>query len=52
VLGALDRSRVVRAELALSDAAGKLLGTIGFCQDSARFDAPDGTFGGIKATRP
>jgi hypothetical protein len=40
------------AELVLSDASGKVLGTIGFCQDHARFDAPDGTFGGINATRP
>lgn len=39
------------AVLELADAAGKPLGSIGFCQDNARFDAPDGTFGGIQATR-
>lgn len=36
----------------LANAAGKLLGTIGYCKDHARFDAPDGTFGGIKAPSP
>lgn len=34
------------------DAAGRLLGTLGFCQEHARFDASDGTFGGVRAARP
>ena len=40
------------SELKLFDAAAKLVGTIGFCQNNARFDAPDGAFGGINAQRP
>ena len=39
-------------ELELLDAGGKLLGTIGFCQDHARLRVPGGKSGGIKATRP
>lgn len=39
-------------EVVLSDASGTLLGVIGYCGDNARFDLPDGTFGGIKAPRP
>jgi len=35
----------------LFDAGGKALGSVGFCQDAARFDGPDGKFGGIKASR-
>ena len=38
--------------LELADASGKPLGTIGFCQGHARFDAPDGRFGGITAPLP
>lgn len=34
------------------DANGKELGSFGFCGEHARFDPPDGTFGGIKAPRP
>lgn len=36
----------------LADASGKALGTIGYCGTAARFDAPDGTFGGISAPAP
>ncbi len=36
----------------LADAGGKALGTIGYCGTAARFDAPDGTFGGISAPAP
>lgn len=36
----------------LADASGKALGTIGFCGTAARFDAPDGSFGGITAPAP
>lgn len=36
----------------LTDAGGTLLGTIGYCKDHARFNSPDGQFGGIKAPRP
>jgi hypothetical protein len=36
----------------LTNAAGTLLGTIGYCKEHARFDAPDGTFGGIKPPSP
>lgn len=39
-------------EVQLADATGKPLGTLGFCGEAARFDAPDGTFGGIKAAAP
>jgi len=34
------------------DAGGKALGTIGFCGPAARFDAPDGSIGGRRASRP
>lgn len=36
----------------LADAGGKALGSIGYCGTAARFDAPDGTFGGISAPAP
>lgn len=36
----------------LADASGNALGTIGYCGTAARFDAPDGTFGGISAPAP
>jgi hypothetical protein len=31
-----------------ADAAGHPLGSIGYCGSAARFDAPDGTMGGIR----
>ena len=39
-------------QVELSNAAGMLLGTIGYCKGHARFDAPDGSFGGINAPPP
>ena len=39
-------------QVELSNAEGMLLGTIGYCKGHARFDAPDGTSGGINASRP
>lgn len=38
--------------VAFRDAAGKALGSIGFCGDAARFAVPGGVAGGIKATKP
>ncbi|MGA9525521.1 MAG: hypothetical protein WBV82_28940 [Myxococcaceae bacterium] len=38
--------------LDFEDATGTLLGSISFCNEHARFDAPDKSFGGIKAPKP
>ena len=37
---------------AFEDAAGTALGSISFCGEHARFDAPDKSFGGIHASKP